>query len=308
MEIKRKIFKRKKLIIISASSIILVIGGIWFYKHYKQKKAHDKLIKDSTVKVEKGDIENTLNETGNITAEIMSKVTSKVSGQITDLFIKEGQYVKKNTRLMTVKAGRDDADKFIPVNITAPIAGLTMRCDDGGLRDFPYIGQRITGSYSGDPTCLMEIANMNTFLVKFSINEIDVLRISKGMNVKVEIDAIPEFKGKGKILRISPRAGGNNRYVSTFEVVVELLNKHPKIKIGMRAKVKIKLAAKKDVLKIPFTALFEDDDSYVYKQVGNDFEKTEIKTGMNSDSEIEVIEGLEEGDVLSIIKPEDLEE
>jgi HlyD family secretion protein len=71
-----------------------------------------------------------------------------------------------------------------------------------------------------------------------------------------------------------------------------------KLRPGMSAVVSISINAKKNVLAIPVTALFiEDNREYVIIPVENGgINKLYVKRGINDSQNVEIIEGLKEGD------------
>ena len=58
---------------------------------------------------------------------------------------------------------------------------------------------------------------------------------------------------------------------------------------------------KKDVLTIPINALYRDGSGqYVYKQADGTRTRCNVKTGMTTDTKVEIVEGLEEGDLVYV--------
>src|SRR5262249_26012321 len=73
------------------------------------------------------------------------------------------------------------------------------------------------------------------------------------------------------------------------------------IKPGMTAEVRIRIGDYPNVLKLPAETVFEDDGkTYVWRVVGDGKaqhkEKVEVTIGRRSDHEVEVTNGLAEGD------------
>jgi membrane fusion protein (multidrug efflux system) len=65
----------------------------------------------------------------------------------------------------------------------------------------------------------------------------------------------------------------------------------------MTAEVRIRVGAWTDVVKVPAETVFEEDGkSYVYKVEGDARVKTEVSVGHRSDREVEITQGLAEGD------------
>jgi len=82
----------------------------------------------------------------------------------------------------------------------------------------------------------------------------------------------------------------------TFTVKVQMPNKDHRLKPGMFARVKIYPAIHKGALIAPFKSVVKrDGSSFVFVIEDETARLREVKTGINNEREIEVIEGLEEG-------------
>jgi len=86
------------------------------------------------------------------------------------------------------------------------------------------------------------------------VSEADIGIVSPGQKAYFKVDAYPNetFEGKVTQVRNDPVITNN---VVTYNVVVETQNKELKLKPGMTAEVKIVVADKKDVLRVPTAAL-----------------------------------------------------
>ena len=83
-----------------------------------------------------------------------------------------------------------------------------------------------------------------------------------------------------------------------FLVLVELPRADQNILLGVNTNVTIPIKQRDEVLTIPSNALFErEGKSYVFKYLGgNKAKRTEITTGLASDTTVEVTGGLAEGE------------
>ncbi|MCX7647656.1 MAG: HlyD family efflux transporter periplasmic adaptor subunit, partial [Elusimicrobiales bacterium] len=202
--------------------IAIILSGVFYgFKAYKKYSVVEADIEK--VKAEKGDIEIMFNETGYIQPKIVREVYSPVSGVISEMFFKEGDEVKEGDKLLVVQPGSSAADKFVPIEIKSPINGVVMPCssDDGysnRTSEIKKVGERITGQADYNPTCVMKIANMERMIAKVEVNEVDILKIKKGMKVDITIDAVNQ-KVKGKISTISLASSLNSK---TYPVEIEI--------------------------------------------------------------------------------------
>ncbi len=298
-----KKFKSLALKISIYALIVIVVGGgaWWGYSLYKKTSEVEGEIEK--VALSKGKIEVKFNDIGEVVPKNILDVNSKVSGRIEKLFVVEGKKVKKGDRIAIIQPGQSEADKFIPIDVLAPIAGTVMCCVSSGYYSeatMAKIGQRITGaSNSSNPSCLMRIGNYNKMLVKLKVSEMEVFKLRVGMPVKILIDALEDQVFSGKISMISPQADKDNRSgIKTFRVQAEISKYHKLLRPGITARVEAIMDSKKDILIMPLTGLFEKyGATFAYLHVpGGKAKKVSITTGLRGVRNIEILSGLEEKD------------
>lgn len=130
--------------------------------------------------------------------------------------------------------------------ITAPVDGMVIaRKVD--------IGQTLAATMTTPVlfTIAQDITKMNIIA---TVNEADIGQIRDGQTVEFNVDAFPEevFKGLVRQVRKSPTTTNN---VVTYETLIAVDNPEMKLFPGMTADVSILVAERKNVLKIPNTAL-----------------------------------------------------
>jgi HlyD family secretion protein len=130
--------------------------------------------------------------------------------------------------------------------ITAPVDGIVIaRKVD--------LGQTLTAGFTTPVlfTIAQDISKMN---ISASISEADIGQVKEGQPVDFTVDAFPEetFHGLVTQVRKSPTTTQN---VVTYETIVTVENPEKKLFPGMTADVSILVAERKNVLKIPNTAL-----------------------------------------------------
>lgn len=287
----------------------LGLGG-WKGWQWWQKKHPSEIPAEDTTAVVKGDITLTFEEVGEIMPRNVVDINSQASGRITELLAQEGQRVKAGDKLLVVQAGRSDSEKYMPKAIVAPMDGVIMRCVKQGSNSKDYrVGDRVSGSYeSTDPTCILQLADMGTMVINMKISEMDILKLHENMPVEVKVDAVQDRKFHGKIgmIALQAESGGNSQGdTKSFRVRVDIMDSAANLRAGMSARTSIVLKEKKGVLKIPLTAFFDDKGAYyVYKySPAGRHAKIPVTGGLRSDTEMEITEGLKEGDMLLTVKP-----
>ena len=181
-------------------------------------------------------------------------------------------------------------DRNIDSIIKSPITGVVLT-RDVNVGD-PVVP--LTDFQPGTELCAM--ADMGQMLFKGTVDEIDVGKLIPGMIAEVHIGALPESKIEGKLVRISPKARKDGN-ATLFDIEVEVVKTTGKmLRAGYSATCYVKIREKKDVLIIPERLVtFEEDKRYVEIKEGETIRKVEIKTGLSDSLNIEVVEGLKEG-------------
>jgi HlyD family secretion protein len=130
--------------------------------------------------------------------------------------------------------------------IVAPIDGIvTQRSVD--------VGQTVAASMQA-PTLFVIAADLTEMQVNANIDEADVGRIRPGQQVSFRVDAYPtdNFVGTVTQVRLQPVVVQN---VTTYGTVITVPNRELKLKPGMTANVKIEIAKRTNVLRVPNAAL-----------------------------------------------------
>jgi len=130
--------------------------------------------------------------------------------------------------------------------IAAPIDGIvTQRSVD--------VGQTVAASMQA-PTLVVIAADLTKMQVNANIDEADVGRIRPGQHVTFHVDAYPteNFEGTVSQVRLQPVVVQN---VTTYGTVIDVPNQELKLKPGMTANVKVEIAKRTGVLRVPNAAL-----------------------------------------------------
>ena len=265
------------------------------------------------VTVERGDIELHFMDSGELTPKTFVDVASKVSGRVIELYVDEGTRVKKSEKLAVIQPGRTEAEAYVPTTLTAPIDGIVMRYQDRGSNNaqegrLSKLGEYVTGLMeSQNPTYLLTVADLTRLVVKMKISEMDILKLKEGMEVKVTVDALPGLDFPSKVTLVSPQAEKDSNNLKNFKVEVTLLKSDPRLKPGMTARVDGLLDSRKKVLKMSLSGVFEEGGKeFAYAANGGKASvKIPLKLGLRSEMDVEVLDGVKEGDKLLTEKPDD---
>ena len=200
------------------------------------------------------------------------------------------------------------------------------------------LGERVLGTQQMAGTELLRVANLNNMEVEVDVNENDIVKIKIGDEANVEVDAYLKKKFRGVVTSISNSASTTltSDQVTNFKVKVRILkesyqdllegkpNTYSPFRPGMTATVDIITKTKTNVLAVPISSVVVKSDTTavkdfkvedpnedkkatpksdkkfecVFVKVADKAKIKIIKTGIQDDTNIEVMSGLKPGDVV----------
>ncbi len=195
-------------------------------------------------------------------------------------------------------------------------------------------GKVVGGINTFAATEMMRVSNLNDMEVRVEVNENDVLNINLGDTALIDVEAYDDREFMGIVTQISSSAANTGsqqlttEQVSNFTVKIYFLpssftdisqkvkGKFPFLP-GMSATTDIITERKKDILAVPIEAVTtrkidEADSTKQRSSLEEDFKEVVflvkngkavmqmVKTGIQDDRFIEIVEGLNEGDIIAI--------
>ena len=184
------------------------------------------------------------------------------------------------------------------------------------------LGERVVGTIQMTGTEIMRVANLHNMEVEVDVNENDIVKISVGDSVNVEVDAYLKRVFKGRVTNIANTANTTTSVdqVTNFKVKIhieetsykDLLEGKPAgyspFRPGMTATVDILTKTKKDIVAVPISAIIvkkkseidpktpkEDADKkqeavFVFKN--GKAELRAVNTGIQDNVHIEILSGV----------------
>lgn len=222
-----------------------------------------------------------------------------------------------------VKQAKDNLGR---TSIYAPMSGTISKLSI-------ELGERVVGTAQMAGTEILRVANLTNMEVEVDVNENDIVKINVGDSTIVEVDAYlkKEFKGIVTEIANSAEATLTADQVTNFKVKVRIVEESYKdllkdkketyspFRPGMTATVDIITTKKENVISAPISAIVVKSDTSSRKlgtvkadrksgaQEKQKFECVFVKngdvaklkvvtTGIQDDTNIEILSGLEEGD------------
>lgn len=171
----------------------------------------------------------------------------------------------------------------------APIPGLVVQAEPAYM-----------GIDTGPTTSNYTIINPDTVFFSASADQTDVVKIKHGMEGKIILDAYPdnELSGSVSSIAFTPETDESGT-VYEVKVAFPADNGAFNYKLGMTGDINFVLNKKARALAVPNRHITtRAGKKYVMKLVNGKKEETEIKTGISFDTDVEILYGLREGDVI----------
>ena len=159
-----------------------------------------------------------------------------------------------------------------------------------------------TGSQVSAFGPVIGLANPAGLIVEVRVPDDLQTKMSVGQPVSVALDAFPGVKFDGAISAI-PRTiiSQTGQTVRIPDATIDVDFDRDGVMMGMLARVNITLQVKEDVMKVPLSALKDlNERTFVETIVNEQRRSLPVVTGIRSDSEVEIISGLEEGQMIFV--------
>lgn len=170
------------------------------------------------------------------------------------------------------------------------------------------VGTMVTAGVTS-PTVIMTVADMSTKQINAKVDETDIGKVKVGQKATFTVDAYTGETFTATVSNISQTDVSSTWSSSTstttviyYSVTLDIDDPENLLKPAMTARVNINIAEKNDVLMIPLSALKTNNDGQYVVVVTPDgkTENRSVTVGLYSDDKVEIIDGLSEGDKLSI--------
>ena len=252
---------------------------------------------------------------GTFTYKSESNLVAAVSGTVTAVNAPEGTAVFGGQTVLTL-GGKELENQIAAASDNVKGAQLTVNAAKDQLENYtiqsPIQGTIVTKTYkagdmleSGKPMCV--IYDLSTLELTLNVNELDISNVAVGQKVDISAAAVPGETYVGEVTRVS-LAGTTTNGFTTYPVTVSL-KEYGALKPGMNVSATIHCTTVKDALCVPVNAVSRGNTVLV-AQAGalsadgtqvTDATKAESRTvtlGVSDDEYIQILSGLQEGDVV----------
>ena len=186
--------------------------------------------------------------------------------------------------------------------LVAPIDGVVIFNSGPAAAATGGSGGEVTEGAAVSPASApFSVVDLGAVNFTAEVDEADIDRVKVGMKANVTLDAFPGEEFKSTVTRLNPVAQATATGGTVFEVEIALDDMGQDVLIGMKGDATIKVSSQAGALTIPVEALFsEGGTDYVYVVENGKLKKIEITVGATTDTDVEVVSGLEEGQTVAL--------
>jgi len=234
----------------------------------------------------------------------------------------QSAYYNVQSAAANVKQTRDNLSR---TSIFAPMTGTISKLS-------VELGERVVGTAQMAGTEIVRVANLNNMEVEVDVNENDIVKVAIGDSTLVEVDAYLKREFKGIVTEIANSAENtlSADQVTNFKVKVRIVQDsysdltedkpefYSPFRPGMTATVDVITNKKQQVIGVPISAIVIKTDTSsskkpkvkatssadtekfecVFVKNGDEAKLRVVNTGIQDDTNIEILSGLEDGDVV----------
>ncbi|MBX3506001.1 MAG: efflux RND transporter periplasmic adaptor subunit [Parvibaculum sp.] len=289
------------------------------------------------VEAERQQVETRVSALGTLQADQAITLTPEITGIVTSIDFEDGQRIEKDgvvirlddrdlnarlaqaeARLVLTRANYQRADRLLnqgsgtarardealndfksaeaevaatktaldKATITAPFSGII------GLRQVS-IGQFVT---AGQP--IATLADVDNLRIDFQVSEVFLTQIRPGQDATVTFDALPGESYRGTVSAVDPVISMDGRSLSVRALI---RNEEDKLRPGLFGRVEIVTATRQSIL-LPESAIVVSPEggNAVFEVVDGAAKITPVRIGERRPGEVEILEGVEDGDVVIV--------
>jgi len=242
----------------------------------------------------------------------------------TEKAIREYEQAKENYKIKQRQNGEKMKEQSAELRkvqneftaMTQVMQGFTILAPEPGMVIYsksPWDGKPIkAGSQINmwEPT-VATLPDLTKMMSKTYVNEVDVRKVVVGQLAEIGLDAYPEKKLRGKVMRVANVGEQRpNSDSKVFEVAIEIDGTDSTLRPSMTTSNKIIAKVVDNALFVPLECLHNQSDTitYVFKKEGIKISKQEVVVGETNGNSVVVLNGLTAKDRIYLSIPLGMED
>lgn len=273
------------------NSLIVAQNDLELLQNYTKPREIDKLVSD-------------VNQAEMALERTKRKASANVVQAKAELGAKEQELDRQKTKLKKLQ------DQITKATVYSPVDGMVVyatssrggfgRDDRKPLADGVEVWERQE---------LIYIPKSSSSVAEVDVHEASLDKVRAGLPAIVKVDALPGKEFIGTVARIAPLPNAQSMWMNpdlkVYTTNINLDTTDENLRSGMSCKAEIIVERYADVVYVPVQSVLRVDGQptvYVVKE-GKEPEPRKIKTGLDNNSMIAVLGGLEAGEVVLMTPP-----
>jgi membrane fusion protein, multidrug efflux system len=210
-----------------------------------------------------------------LSKQLLEDAEAKYNTAVSNVGVAKAQFVQMQSAVDELKI------TLANTTVTSPVDG--------------FVSKRVLdqGAFAGANTVILSVVDIGIVRMVANLVEKDVKRVQPGVSALVEVDAFPGEQFTGKVSRVAPVFDPATR---TAPMEIEVPNPGFRLKPGMYARVKLTVDRRPNALTVPRGAVADIEGKRGVFMLENQVAKFhEVKTGLQDNERVEILEGLTEG-------------
>lgn len=303
------IFLSTTLLFLSCQGKSKNAGEIGARIHLQQETSQYKVPVKVAV-VRQGAIQKKITIYGKLLPKQVTALSSQFAGRILDLSLSEGDRVRKEQIVATIRSPKAEAlrqatadqplpaeklgDEVLPVSIRAPFSGIV-------IRKFHYSGDVVS---AGEP--IIQIQDDAVFYLWGQLPAVYLPQVKIGHELKITFPDLPNVSLNAKIEAINSTVDEKTQMA---QIRASLPNPHHLLKSDLFAQIDIIVKSYQDILIIPRNALLSQPaGSFVFLKRNGKAHLREVQPGIGDSASFVIRSGLTVGDSIIVLGNYELED
>ncbi len=157
---------------------------------------------------------------------------------------------------------------------------------------------------------LIYLPSAESMMAEVQIHESSLEKVHIGQPVRVSVNALPDQTFAGRVAKIAPLPDAQSAWLNpdlkVYPTEIHLVDSHPELRTGMNCQAEIVVEQHADALYVPVQAVLRiGGQPTAYVRAGGGFEPRPIEIGLDNNSMVHVLAGLEPGQEVLLTPPLD---
>ncbi|MBN1832992.1 MAG: HlyD family secretion protein [Deltaproteobacteria bacterium] len=263
------------------------------------------LLKNYTRKRKLAQLESDVDQNKMALERVMRKVKADIVQAESNLKAKEAEYKRQQDKLEKIKTQIEKAKIYAPAD-----GQVLYATSSSGHRPWDRDEPLDEGQQVRERQDLIHLPTSTGFNAEIGVHEASLDKVRVGLPAKITVDALPGVTFTGRVVTISPLPDAQSSFMNPdlkiYNTTIELDNGGDMnlLRAGMNCTVEIIVDQYKETLYVPIQAVIRvGGQPTVYVVDGDELEPKNVEIGLDNNSMIRIVSGLEVGERVSLTPP-----